>query len=233
MDFTQSPSKKKVTVSSMSEMKTNRAGVPIDFLAEYKYPRVIAFSGKFGSGKDSSAAAVIDFIYKTFHTEGHQHLKFADALKEATAIMTGTSLEDQYSDDGKCKTIPGMDMTIATFQQVLGTVARLHIYPDIWIVPVINQCLKDKDDFCIISDCRFPNEIKAIHAIGGVVIRLNRPWELISEKSKAGRDPKHISETALDDCPDFDFVIENNGTQNEHLDQVLSFLKQLSAISAS
>ena len=223
-------------------MKMNAAGVPIDFNQEYNYPRVIAFSGKFGSGKDSSANVVahhvailidphvdqkVDGIIH-FTPDGILQLKFADALKEATAIMTGTSLEDQYSDDGKCKVIPGMDMTIATFQQVLGTVARLHIYPDIWIVPVINQCLKDKDDFCIISDCRFPNEIKAIHAIGGVVIRLNRPWELISEKSKAGRDPQHISETALDDCLDFDLIIENDGTQNEHLKHVLDFLSSLS-----
>lgn len=225
-------------------METNRAGVPIDFLKEYNYPRVIAFSGKFGSGKDSSASAVANHVgtlidpsfgksraecggMMHFMPQAVRQLKFADAIKKVTAIMTGTPLEDQYSDTGKCKVIPGMDMTIATFQQVLGTVAREHIYPDIWIVPVINQCLKNKEDFCIISDCRFPNEIKAIHAIGGVVIRLNRPWELISEKSKAGRDPKHISETALDDCPDFDCVIENNGTQNEHLKQVLDFLSSL------
>lgn len=215
----------------------NRAGVPIDFVERWKYPRVIAFSGKFGSGKDSSAAAVIQHITDNFRNlsdsqsssiaEDCRHLKFADALKNASCIMTGTSLEDQYSNDGKCKIIPGMNMTIATFQQILGTVARVHIFADIWIFPVINRCLEDKESFCIISDCRFPNEVKAIHAIGGVIIRLNRDWDLISEKSKAGRDPKHISETALDDCQDFDFIIENNGGQNEHLRQILDYLSSL------
>lgn len=216
----------------------NKGGFPIDFIGKHKYPRVIAFAGKFGTGKDSCADFIAAFIENSFFIsrEGGMtyysgeiicKLKFADALKNASSHMTGLPLKDQYSAEGKCKTIPGMDMTVGTFQQLLGTVARQHIHPDIWIIPVINKCLAAKETFCVISDCRFPNEVKAIHEIGGVIIRLNRDWDLISEKSKAGRDPTHISETALDDCQDFDFVIDNHGHDNEHLRAALGYLGSL------
>jgi hypothetical protein len=218
----------------------NAGGYPIDFIEQHKYPRIIAFHGKFGTGKDSSADVVAAFIHNSFlmwrengfieYLPGKIHeLKFADALKQASTNMTGTALADQYSATGKATVIPDLKMTIATFQQVLGTVAREHIHPDIWIIPVINQCRQAKEDFCIISDCRFPNELKTLHEIGAVVIRLRRNYDLISEESKAGRDPTHISETALDHLPDsaFDFVIDNHGHDNEHLRQALGFLRSL------
>jgi hypothetical protein len=215
----------------------NAGGYPIDFIEKHKYPRIIAFHGKFGTGKDSCADAVSTFIQSSFlmrRRDGFteylpgkvEKLKFADALKQASANMTGTLLADQYSAEGKAKAIPDLNMTIATFQQVLGTVARQHIHPDIWIIPVISHCRQSKEDFCIISDCRFPNELKTLHEIGAVVIRLRRKYDLISEESKAGRDPQHISETALDHLPDsaFDFVIDNHGSDNDHIRAALGFL---------
>lgn len=188
-----------------------------------RVPAVVAFSGKYGTGKDSAAAAVIEHVrqleYKVVH------LKFADALKKSCAIMTGLSLEDQYSEAGKCKLIPGLDMTVARFQQLHGTVARQHLHPNVWVIPVINVCRQSTHGIVyVISDCRFPNELDAIHAIGGVVIRLNRPAHLISQVSKAGRDPMHVSETALDDCTAFDLVIENDGVEYEHLEKVIRYL---------
>jgi len=54
-----------------------------------------------------------------------------------------------------------------------------------------------------ISDVRFPGEVEAIKAHGGVVIRINRP-EVISTDT-------HESETALDNYQGFDAVVENDG----------------------
>lgn len=54
-----------------------------------------------------------------------------------------------------------------------------------------------------ISDVRFPGEVEAIKARGGVVIRVNRP-EVISTDT-------HESETSLDNYEGFDAVIENDG----------------------
>ncbi len=201
----------------------NASGVPVDKI--HYWPRIIALSGKYGTGKDSAADAVLRHIHHTgFKAE---HLKFADALKRASAIMTGTAEDDQYSVAGKCKQVNGLgDMTVARFQQVLGTVARVHIHPDIWVVPVIARCKAEPDTCFVISDCRFPNEVSTIHAAGGVVIRLNRRADLISAASTAGRDPTHVSETALDEYGAFDLVVDNNGNQHEHISQVLQFINK-------
>lgn len=61
----------------------------------------------------------------------------------------------------------------------------------------------------IITDVRFPNEAKVIKDKGGIVIRVNR--ECI------GSTDNHLSETALDDYKDFDYVIANNGNSIDTL----------------
>lgn len=58
----------------------------------------------------------------------------------------------------------------------------------------------------IITDMRFPNELKAVKDKGGISIRVERPGLLESN---------HLSETSLDSAT-FDFVI-NNDKDIEHL----------------
>ena len=73
----------------------------------------------------------------------------------------------------------------------------------------------------IITDTRFPNELKAIKDRGGITIRVNRPCNICGGSgyhkmscpvSKSG---EHCSETILDSAT-FDFVINNN-KDIEHL----------------
>ena len=52
-------------------------------------------------------------------------------------------------------------------------VCRVGFHDDIWIASLENKMRKTQDDI-VISDVRFPNEIKAIHSAGGVVIRIQR-----------------------------------------------------------
>lgn len=74
----------------------------------------------------------------------------------------------------------------------------------------------------IITDVRFPNEVKAIKDRGGIVIRVDRPREIPTDDEgfvinldiyKFGDKiidySNHPSETALDDY-EFDYVIDNN-----------------------
>lgn len=67
----------------------------------------------------------------------------------------------------------------------------------------------------IISDVRFPNELKAIKDRGGICIRVSRP--------PIEPDP-HISESALDDSDDFDYMIINSGTIDELVEKVKKIL---------
>lgn len=102
----------------------------------------------------------------------------------------------------------------------------------------------------IITDCRFPNEAKAIKDKGGIIIRVNRPidlrfpelWELYPNKElliepneeaffewlqeydiKLYKKLTHESETDLDNY-EFDYVIDNNSTIEELINQLREIL---------
>ena len=73
----------------------------------------------------------------------------------------------------------------------------------------------------IITDMRFPNEMEAIKKRGGITIRVNRyPLWVDQDAFDAWRNAKHESETALDNA-EFDYIINNEGTDFEHLETQL------------
>lgn len=75
----------------------------------------------------------------------------------------------------------------------------------------------------IITDMRFPNELKAVKDRGGISIRIER-FKQISENIRVhGVGVPHESETALDNAT-FDYVIDNNGTIEELVVKVKEIL---------
>lgn len=180
--------------------------------------KLIAISGKIGSGKDLLCEKI--FAYLAGKKIKYEHLKFAHKLKQVVSVVTGTDLEDQYSDVGKEKMIEELGMTNGTLQQVIGTILREKIHPNIWIFPVIRFAEDHPDTVCVISDCRFKNEADLIKKNGGVIIRLNR-----KNRNLGNRDPNHISEIDLDDYSNFDLVIDNDGTSDDMVKKAFAFLK--------
>ena len=82
--------------------------------------------------------------------------------------------------------------------QKLGTDAiRDGLHPDAWVNALMAEYRWQN---WVITDCRFPNEAKAVKDNGGVVIRIERPG--------VGPVNSHPSETALDNW-DFDHKIMN------------------------
>ena len=85
----------------------------------------------------------------------------------------------------------------------------------------------------IITDMRFPNELKAVKSRGGITIRVNSNFKhggngasVYKGPSKGNRkvEPvEHESETALDST-EFDYVIDNNGTIEELIEKVKEIL---------
>jgi hypothetical protein len=78
-----------------------------------------------------------------------------------------------------------------------------------------------KEPNWIITDCRFPNEVKAIEDRGGVVLRLEKLFRKTTDN--------HESETALDNW-EFKYTICNDGGKEALLEMVESFLKNLKII---
>ena len=103
-------------------------------------------------------------------------------------------------------------------QQIGTDLFRNQLHPNTWVNATFANY---QDNNWIITDMRFPNELEAIKKRNGITIRINRG--LIERTGKMIQEPEHISETALDNAK-FDYVIENDGTIEELIEQVKKIL---------
>ena len=147
--------------------------------------------------------------------------------------------QDWYEDTGGYDTCATLIKPTPRFLlQSIGTnLFRNQLHPEIWVNSLMNE-YKSKlssnypvDDLdweprfiypnWIITDTRFPNEMKAVKKRGGITIRVNRDYVLTG----GPEDPKeqHKSETALDKA-EFDYVIDNNSTIEELIEKVRQIL---------
>jgi hypothetical protein len=140
---------------------------------------IIGFVGFIGSGKDTAADYLVNF-------HGYRRDSFANTLKDAVACVFGwdrTLLEGRTKearewreqvDTWWAERLNMPNLTPRLMLQLWGTeVCRNGFHDDIWIASLENKMRKTKDNI-VISDVRFPNEIKAIHNAGGIVVRIKR-----------------------------------------------------------
>ena len=140
---------------------------------------IIGFVGFIGSGKDTAADYLVN-------THGFRRDSFANTLKDAVANVFGwdrTLLEGRTAearewreqvDPWWASRLKMPNLTPRLMLQLWGTdVCRVHFHDDIWIASLENKMRKTGDNI-VISDVRFPNEIKAIHNAGGKVVRIQR-----------------------------------------------------------
>ena len=125
--------------------------------------------------------------------------------------------------------------------QLLGTeCGRNIIHPNIWCISLfsnytaeinenflnmsVNEAKEIKYPNWIITDVRFPNELKAIKDRDGIIIRVNRPILNETAYNKAYREThEHESENSLDSAT-FDYVIDNNSDISSLIEKVREIL---------
>ena len=204
---------------------------------------IVGFVGFIGSGKDTAADYLVNF-------HGFRRDSFANTLKDAVSAVFGwdrTLLEGRTTearewreqrDDWWSERL-GRDITPRWILQYWGTeVCRQGFHDDIWIASLENKMRKTKDSI-VISDVRFPNEIKAIHNAGGQVIWVQRgelpSWHIMAAKANNGDTfaaeklkalGVHASETAWVGG-DIDHIVNNDGT----IDDLFSQIKALVSTS--
>ncbi len=172
---------------------------------------ILGCSGRIGSGKDTLAEYIIRNSSKPFQIK-----KFADNLKKVTAIISGKSIMDMYTSEGKNMYIPEFDMSVGTMQQKIGTeVFRDNFDQDVWVKSLFASYTPDQN--WIITDVRFPNEADYIKNVGGYIFRIDGDPAKVRENSNRILD--HPSETSLDRYKKFDQHILNHGSLEE-LEQI-------------
>lgn len=182
---------------------------------------IIGVSGKIGSGKD----AVGDYLKKYgFRTEN-----LAANVRRVCSILTGVSYETLLHRESKGIRLYDNTMSMGELFQIIGNGLREIVDEDVWLDSLFNN-LKSTD-LIVITDVRYPNEVKEIERRGGVVIRINGDPIGIRESIRTGkssdkRDLNAPSETSLD-SHEFNYVIENNGTLEDLHRKVDNIIKGL------
>jgi len=208
---------------------------------------IIGITGLIGSGKDTAANYLT-----TFHQFKQE--SFASSLKDAVAQVFGWDRElleghTKYSREWREQIDPWwakrLDMPNLTPRWILqywGTeVCRKGFHDDIWIASLENKLYNTKDNI-VISDCRFPNEIKSIKNAGGITVRVvrgpnpkwydaavaynkgpdgNTMWAL--SKNMLDKHKVHASEYSSVGLP-YDHVINNNGSIEDLYKQLESII---------
>ncbi len=206
---------------------------------------IIGICGFIGSGKDTVADYLVNF-------HGFRRESFANTLKDAVSAVFGW---DRVLLEGRTKQARewreqvdpwwskrlGRDITPRLMLQLWGTeVCRKGFHDDIWIASLENKLRNSTDDI-VISDCRFPNEIKSIREAGGIILWVKRgelpewyEWALSANRGERGnmtwsmskhnleKAGIHASETAWVGTK-FDAILENDSS----IDDLFAKVKHL------
>jgi hypothetical protein len=210
---------------------------------------IIGVCGFIGSGKDTIADYLVNF--HEFRRES-----FANTLKDAVSAVFGwdrTMLEGRTKaarewreqvDPWWAERLDMPNLTPRYILQYWGTeVCRKGFHDDIWIASLENK-LRNSPDDVVISDCRFPNEIKSIRDAGGIIVWVKRgelpEWYDTAVQANQGNNVAinelkmkkiHASETSWVGT-DFDVVLDNNGSIDDLYAEVRSLVLDLLAATS-
>ncbi|MEV3858447.1 hypothetical protein AB0J38_29550 [Streptomyces sp. NPDC050095] len=182
---------------------------------------LIGFAGAARVGKDTAAQALLEL--------GWQRRAFADKVRDTLYAMDPVLDQDEYADGYSTVRYEvdayGWDHVKENYPEVrkylqrLGTEGGREVLGEnVWV----DALFRDAETWgpTVITDVRFPNEVRAIWDRGGIVVWIVRPGQALSEASR------HVSESALKGWT-LDDVILNDGTVGQLHDRVAQLLPLL------
>ena len=172
---------------------------------------------------------------------------YSDILNDKFELIPYNGEKGFYNRKSNYKGHTLQKLTPRRLLQLLGTeCGRDIIHPNIWVNALMSEYkwINNPNGILrnmvapnwIITDMRFPNELKAVKDRGGITIRVNRypliintPKETVhltqEDYNEIRKVVEHPSETALDNA-EFDYTIDNNGTIEDLIHTVSLILKK-------
>lgn len=149
--------------------------------------KIIIFSGKQYSGKDSIAKILLENMSE------YKRCAMGDIIKLTYSARKGIT----YEEIEKNKPMYRQDLI------ELGNLGR-SIDPDYWLKKIISQ-----EGKIIVTDVRVQHEYDVFKAAGAITIRIEASRE---DRAKRGEliGEDDVTEVGLDHITDWDYVIENN-----------------------
>jgi hypothetical protein len=174
--------------------------------------KIIGVTGRAGSGKDT----VHKILDEQFADYPLNRLAFADLLKDSAMASLGLKYQsaNAFKQSGSIRIKIGdtkFEMSGREYLQRYGAEAHREIFgKDFWIDAAFERLQKG---VTIVTDVRFDNEAAAIHEFGGMVWKIERPGDEITES-------QHSSEQGVSDALIDQFLV-NDGTIDDLRTQVL------------
>jgi len=209
---------------------------------------IVGLIGFINSGKGTVASELVNRF--DFRQDS-----FAAGLKDACAVIFDwprAMLEGDTTESREWREVvdpwwseklamPNFSPRLAL--QVIGTEAlRNNFHQDLWFLTLQNRIRKNPEQHVVISDVRFPNEIKFIQEQKGVLVRINRGptpvWyetailankgnSLAKEAMTKTYSSAHFSEWAWVGSK-IDYEINNNTTLEDLNKQVTDLIASIS-----
>jgi len=176
--------------------------------------KIIGISGLIGTGKSISGTILNDMINSRGQTSSI--INFGDKIKEISCLLFHwdiTRLGDDYSykegnllDNGDidpaCKLLNVRSRREVL--QKLGTEGIRHGFnPATWVISLQLDIMDIDDDYVIIPDVRFVNELSWIKKQNGILIKVTR------DHNNTTLETTHISEHEWGSWTEWDYVIHN------------------------
>jgi len=163
--------------------------------------KIIIFSGKQYSGKDTAAKILLN-VMKDYH-----RCAMGDIIK----LEYGRQHNLTYEEIEKNKSNYRAGLI------ELGNWGRAQS-PDYWIDKIV-----DSDGKIMVTDVRVPHEYEVFKNAGAITIRVEASREVRSKRGDLiGEDD--VTEIGLDSVRDWDFVIENNADYETFKSKVLALV---------
>lgn len=194
---------------------------------------IVAINGCIGSGKDTFS--------EEFIRDGFKRMSFAETLKDAVSVIFGWDremLEGSTEESRALRETPdeywsnklGFVVTPRWVLQNLGTeVMRKNFDDNIWVYSLENR-MRSIEGNIIITDCRFPNELKMLRENKASIIEVQRNvplWysdayahNVLLSMNRTAPVPEalegiHRSEWAWIGINEPNYVVQNNGSKED------------------
>lgn len=166
--------------------------------------KIIIFSGKQYSGKDTAAKIMLEQM------SDFRRCAMGDIIKLTYGAEKGLS----YEEIEKNKPIYRQDLIN------LGNWGRSQ-NPDYWLNKIIEQ-----DGNIIVTDVRVPHEYEVFKSAGAISIRVEASRETRMARGELVGETD-ITEVGLDHITDWDYVIDNNGDYENLVNQVNKIIESI------
>lgn len=166
--------------------------------------KIIIFSGKQYSGKDTAGKILLDTL------PDYKRCAMGDIIKYEYGRQHNLTYEEIEANKSKYRT--GLIE--------LGNWGRSQS-PDYWLDKIINT-----DGNIIVTDVRVPHEYEKFKSAGAISIRIEATREVRAQRGELIGE-NDITEVGLDNVTDWDYVITNNSDYNSFKNSVLQVIKNL------